>query len=151
MVVPVDALMRSLVGWGLTVDKNLIFVVGHSQSAQFIPHLMKANKGIRAGVMLAAPYQPVDKVLAGQLQSTQDLLTRLKIKKEFADSATKDLESWVNDLRRLREGRFQGTPGRHAGERAGRRRPFSALCIAGNPPPVRRCPSRKNRSPLGSG
>ena len=90
------------------VDNSLIFVVGHSQSAQFIPHLMKASKDIRAGVMLAAPYRPIDKVLAGQLQSTQELLERLKIKKEFADSATKDLESWVADLKSLREGRFEG-------------------------------------------
>lgn len=90
------------------VNQHHIFVMGHSQSAQFIPHLMDANSGIRAGVMLAAPYQSADKLLAGQLKSTEALFERLKIKKEFADSATEDLRRWVRELKKLRAGKFEG-------------------------------------------
>ena len=96
------------------INKQHIFVVGHSQSAQFIPHLMDANRSIRAGVMLAAPYQAIDKVMLGQLKSTEELLERLKIKKEFADSATQDLRQWVEELKTLREGSFEGNEIGHA-------------------------------------
>ena len=96
------------------IDKQHIFVVGHSQSAQFVPHLMDARHQIKAGVMLAAPYQPIDKALTDQLKSTDELLARLKIKKEFATSATGDLRQWVGELKSLREGSFEGKEIGHA-------------------------------------
>ena len=90
------------------IEENQVFILGHSQAAQFVPHLMKASKKIRAGIMVAAPYQPVDRALAGQLQRTEDLLEDLDIHPKFVESATEDLSRWVRELRELREARFQG-------------------------------------------
>ena len=53
--------------------------------------------------MVAAPYQPVDRALAGQLQRTEDLLEDLDIHPKFVESATEDLGRWVRERRVTRD------------------------------------------------
>lgn len=50
---------------------DAIAVAGHSQGASFVPTLLHNDPGLAAGVMLAAPYDPIDEVAAPPAQIRQ--------------------------------------------------------------------------------
>ncbi len=66
------------------VDPDAITVVGHSQGAQFITVMLEADPQLASGVMIAAPYRPIDEIFEFQLESTIDLLVDLGIPEEQA-------------------------------------------------------------------
>ncbi|MBL92796.1 MAG: hypothetical protein CMH56_13410 [Myxococcales bacterium] len=85
------------------VDERYLFVVGHSQSGQFIPALMRDDKRIDAGIMLASPYQPIDKVLLAQTKSSETLMGQLGVPDSVANHQLDKLRKLNAELKALRE------------------------------------------------
>ena len=56
------------------IDADAISVLGHSQGAEFVPLLLDADRSLRSGIMVAAPFSPIDQILEDQLDLTIDLL-----------------------------------------------------------------------------
>lgn len=48
------------------VDAGAVAVAGHSQGASFVPAMLIDDPGMAAGVMLAAPHDPIDEILIAQ-------------------------------------------------------------------------------------
>jgi dienelactone hydrolase len=59
------------------VDRSRLFYVGHSQGASFAPRLMRDDPSRKAAVLLAGPHDPVDRLLALQLDESRQLLERI--------------------------------------------------------------------------
>ena len=89
------------------IDAKYLFVLGHSQSAQFVPGFMRLERQVAGGIMVAAPFQPVDKVLLNQLKNSEQLLRELDVSDAVAEVQLKPLREMVRDLKLLREGRLQ--------------------------------------------
>jgi dienelactone hydrolase len=78
------------------VDPGALYIVGHSLGGAFVPELMTDNPDLRAGVVLAAPYRPIDETSLYQWEHAEELLlhqnkhplliaTRVRELKEIAD------------------------------------------------------------------
>jgi dienelactone hydrolase len=90
------------------VDASRIYVVGHSEGGQLVPRLLTDVAELRGGVMLAAPFNPIDTVMLGQV-AFLDTRVRAAGKNDAATKKTlKDLFEQVNALQQLREGTYQG-------------------------------------------
>jgi uncharacterized protein len=48
------------------IDPGHVFVVGHSQGGSLVPALLRMRSEVRAGVMLAAPFRPLDMLMERQ-------------------------------------------------------------------------------------
>jgi alpha-beta hydrolase superfamily lysophospholipase len=59
------------------VHPEAVVVAGHSQAGQFIPSLLLENQGLMGGVMLAGPFQSIDKMLMHQYQFMLDMTQNL--------------------------------------------------------------------------
>ena len=90
------------------VDERYLFVVGHSQSAQFVPSLMREDKRIDAGIMLASPYQSIDKILLSQTKSSKNLMAQLEVPEHVAEAQLERLRKLNSDLKALRDQTFDG-------------------------------------------
>jgi len=91
------------------VDDEGLYFVGHSQGASFAPGLLARREGLRAGVLLAGPYRPVDELLAYQAEWMRMLLEVLGYPQGEIDAQLAELDQAVADLQLLREGTFPGT------------------------------------------
>ncbi len=56
------------------VDPDAVSVAGHSQGSTFVPLLLRDDPALQAGIMLAAPFDPIDQVLADQAAFVADLV-----------------------------------------------------------------------------
>lgn len=91
------------------VDGETLYFVGHSQGASFAPGLLAYREGLRAGVMLAGPYRPVDELLAYQAGWMRVILEALGWPSEDIDAQLAEIDRAVADLRLLRDGTFPGS------------------------------------------
>jgi pimeloyl-ACP methyl ester carboxylesterase len=55
------------------VDGAAITLIGHSQGASFVPGMLIDDPDLAAGVMLAAPHDPLEKVLTAQDEAYADV------------------------------------------------------------------------------
>jgi pimeloyl-ACP methyl ester carboxylesterase len=56
------------------VDPDRVTVTGHSQGSTFVPRLLRDDPALQAGIMLAAPFDSIDQVLADQAAFVADLV-----------------------------------------------------------------------------
>jgi len=56
------------------VDGAAMFIIGHSQGGAYVPELLVDDPELRAGVILAGPYRPIDQLAAYQAQYVERLL-----------------------------------------------------------------------------
>ena len=88
------------------IDPERVSVVGHSQGGEFITVMLQADTRLASGVMLAAPYRPIDELTEFQYTSTLELLDTLGMTEEEALRApgVLDLGLIADGLRAIREG-----------------------------------------------
>jgi poly(3-hydroxybutyrate) depolymerase len=90
------------------VDAKRIYVVGHSEGGQLVPRLLTDVAELRAGVMLAAPFRPIDAVMGEQV-ALLDAMMKAEGKDGEATQATlSDLHAQVAALEKLRAGSYEG-------------------------------------------
>lgn len=84
-----------------------VWIAGHSQGGQLAPEI-----GHRCGasgvVLIAAPFEPIDALMAYQLDFTRGLLEELGHDPSTIDTQTAPLRALVDDLVAIREGTFEG-------------------------------------------
>ncbi len=90
------------------VDPSRVYAVGHSQGAAFLPHLLTQRTAIRAGVMLAGNYRPIDQIVAQQLADSRALLEEAGA--TSGDRRLQPLVEAVGALGDLREEQHDGSP-----------------------------------------
>jgi hypothetical protein len=56
------------------VNPEAVTVAGHSQGSTFVPGLLRDDPRLRAGIMLAAPFDSIDQVLADQAAFVAEIL-----------------------------------------------------------------------------
>ncbi|KAG7354435.1 serine aminopeptidase, S33 [Nitzschia inconspicua] len=59
------------------VNSEAVVVAGHSQSGQFLPSMLVDNPTLLGGIMLAAPFRPIDEILEYQVQFSLELFANL--------------------------------------------------------------------------
>jgi dienelactone hydrolase len=90
------------------VDPKRIYVVGHSEGGQLVPRLLTDVSELRGGVMLAAPYQPIDAVLREQVERLEALMKAEGQDGEEAQAELRALHAQVAALEKLRAGSYEG-------------------------------------------
>lgn len=90
------------------VDVGRIFAVGHSEGGTFVPTLMTRRPDVRAGVMLAANYRPIDQIVAQQAEDSRKLAKDLGASDEDIDAALAPLDLLVRRLAQIRAGDAEG-------------------------------------------
>ena len=92
------------------VDPEKLVVLGHSQGANFVPNLMKINDSIRAGVMVAAPFRPVDEAYRAQANFLREMLKKSGMPEDRIRSmkSYERMDEIADSLERLRAGRYDG-------------------------------------------
>jgi pimeloyl-ACP methyl ester carboxylesterase len=90
------------------VDPSRVFYVGHSEGASFAPELLAENSSLKAAVMVAAAFHPIDQILAIQEHESEMLLAQVGAPEAQADTQLAQLRAAVADLTALREGTFTG-------------------------------------------
>lgn len=88
------------------VDPDRVSIVGHSQGGEFILAMLDSDPRLASGVMIAAPFRPVDEIIEAQLDSTVELLEEQGMSEEDALglSPVASLVEVVDGLIRLRSG-----------------------------------------------
>lgn len=84
------------------IDPERVVVLGHSQGGALVPVILDRDPQISAGVMVAAPHRPIDRMLADQ----RDFVAELAGSTAGLDG----LSATVSQLERLRAGEHDGTP-----------------------------------------
>jgi dienelactone hydrolase len=90
------------------IDASRLFYVGHSEGASFAPELLAEDSSLRAAVMLAAGFHPIDQILALQERESEMLVSQIGAPEAQADTALAELRGAVGDLAALRAGTFTG-------------------------------------------
>lgn len=90
------------------VDPSRIYVIGHSEGGQLVPRLLTDVPELRAGVMLATPYNPIDMVMLGQVAFVDARVRQTGKDDRATKKAMKSLFEQVNALQQVREGTYQG-------------------------------------------
>lgn len=91
------------------VDPARIFFLGHSKGASYAPRLLADHPGLRAGVMLAAPFRTFDETLRAQVEWLAYLLTELGTPPGQVEAHLAGLRRSAEQLAALRAGTFEGT------------------------------------------
>lgn len=91
------------------IDPLRLYFVGHSQGGQFAPELLTRRRELRAAVMLAGPYRPIDQALAAQVAFSRELGRQVGMTEAQLDAQLADLDLQVEQLAALRAGTFTGT------------------------------------------
>lgn len=86
------------------VDPHAIYLLGHSLGGALVPELMTDNPGVRAGVILAAPYRPIDAVSAYQEEFATQLAQRHDRHPLLVGIRVRTLRQIATGTRRLRQG-----------------------------------------------
>ncbi|HWV37129.1 MAG TPA: alpha/beta fold hydrolase [Vulgatibacter sp.] len=90
------------------VDPERIFAVGHSEGGVFVPELMTRRPEVKAGVMLAANFRPLDEIVARQVEDSRKLARELGAKEEDIDEALARMELLARRLAQIRGGTAEG-------------------------------------------
>jgi len=90
------------------VDPEQLVVIGHSQGASFVPRLLAQRPELKAGILLAGGYRPVDQLLAWQITLQRELATQMGMTGAQVDAAFAALEQTVLDLAALRSDSYTG-------------------------------------------
>ncbi len=91
------------------VDPQRLFYIGHSQGGELIPELLARSAGVRAGVMLAAPFSTPDELVAQQAERIRWAFERIG-KGHEATREHAILAKAASQLRALRRGVHLGEP-----------------------------------------
>jgi len=86
------------------VESEALFVIGHSQGGTYVPELMLDNPDLRAGVLLAAPFRPIDQLAAYQAQHVERLLLHHDMHPLVIGVRTRLLRATADGLHELRAG-----------------------------------------------
>jgi dienelactone hydrolase len=89
------------------VDASRIYVVGHSEGGQLVPRLLTDVPELRAGVMLATPYNPIDVVILGQVAFVDARVRQVGKDDRATKKTLRTLFEQMNALQQLREGAYQ--------------------------------------------
>jgi len=82
-----------------------VVVIGHSQAGQYIPILLDRMPEIAvSGVLLAAPYQPIDKILKDQLAFSIETLLALGFNQSEAEAQVEPVVELVEGVQAIRNG-----------------------------------------------
>lgn len=88
-----------------------VFVIGHSQGSEMVPHLLFFYPTLAGGVLLGAPYGPIDDLLVRQADFSRTFAEDLGLPAAQIDAAVtplEDLASAVTGLRTSLESGFVG-------------------------------------------
>ena len=86
------------------VDVHALFVVGHSLGGAFVPELLTDNRDLRAGVVLAAPYRPIDLTSIYQWEYAERLLLTQNKHPLVIAARVHELKEIAQGVARLRAG-----------------------------------------------
>ena len=86
------------------VDRGALYVVGHSLGGAFVPELMTDNRDLRAGVVLAAPYRPIDLTSIYQWEYAERLLLSQNKHPLVIAARVHELKEIAEGVKRLRAG-----------------------------------------------
>lgn len=86
------------------VDPAAVAVAGHSQGATFVPGMLLDDPRLIAGIMLAAPYEPIDGLLARQADTVDDLVARMDPQPAGGADDVVRLRRLARSVERLRGG-----------------------------------------------
>lgn len=92
---------------GAREEVSEVWIVGHSQGGQMVPAIVQAC-GAAGGVMLAAPHDPVDVLIRGQLEDSRALLEDLGQDEAAIDAALASLVEVVEGIEAIRAGAWDG-------------------------------------------
>ena len=90
------------------VDPERLFFVGHSKGATYAPRLLTDHTNLRAGVMLAGPWNSIEIALAYQADKLAELMAATGATQEQIDTTVAPIRQQVADLEQLRAGTFVG-------------------------------------------
>lgn len=90
------------------VDAGQVWLIGHSLGGVFVPELLTDNPALRGGVLLGAPYRPVDAVYAYQHDYILDLSRRTGRHPLVIAVKEREARQLAEAMRRLRAGTWAG-------------------------------------------
>lgn len=91
------------------VDGERLFFIGHSLGASYVPVVMRDHPEVRAGVMLAGGFHPIDHSLDFQADKLAEVLRATGEPGYVVASTVEPIRTAAADLRALRDGTFEGT------------------------------------------
>jgi dienelactone hydrolase len=91
------------------VDPSRVFYVGHSEGASFAPELLAEDPSLKAAVMLAAGFHPIDEILGIQERESEVLVSQVGAPEAQVDAALAQLRAAIAELDALRAGTFSGS------------------------------------------
>lgn len=86
------------------VDPDAVAVAGHSQGATLVPAMLLDDPRLAAGIMLAAPYEPIDELLAHQGDTVEQIVAGMEPPPASADTEIARLRRLAGSVGRLRSG-----------------------------------------------
>jgi uncharacterized protein len=86
------------------VRADAIAVAGHSQGASFVPGMLLDDPQLAAGIMLSAPYDPVDTLLARQADTVEEIVAGMVPRPAGVDAEIARLRRLARAVERLRSG-----------------------------------------------
>lgn len=81
-----------------------VVFAGHSQGASFVPGMLLDDPKLAAGVMLTAPYEPVDVLLAAQAETVARIVAGLDTPPPAAAASVTQLRQLARSVSNLRSG-----------------------------------------------
>jgi len=86
------------------VRADAVAVAGHSQGASFVPGMLLDDPQLAAGIMLSAPYDPVDQLLARQADTVEEIVAGMVPRPPGMDAERARLRRLARSVARLRSG-----------------------------------------------
>lgn len=86
------------------VDPDAVVVAGHSQGATLVPAMLLDDPRLAAGVMLSAPYEPIDGILARQADTVEQIVAGMPQRPASAEDEIGRLRRLAAQVARLRSG-----------------------------------------------
>ena len=86
------------------VDPDAVAVAGHSQGATFVPGMLLDDPRLAAGIMLSAPFEPVDALLAHQADTVEEVVAGMVPRPAGVDAEITRLRRLARAVEGLRSG-----------------------------------------------
>jgi pimeloyl-ACP methyl ester carboxylesterase len=90
------------------IDPTSLSVIGHSEGATYVPPLLETRGDLRSAIMLAAPYHPIDEILAQQAERLKQLLTEEGVSAATISTDLASLDEELAALAMMRAGDYDG-------------------------------------------